>query len=52
MIGNHSHNENPEDLCFFLVEAFQFSIFHGNEAKHDKHDFNRGLTVTCLVRYS
>ena len=29
----------------FAVEAFQFSKFHENEAKHNKLNCKRGLTV-------
>ena len=29
----------------FSVEAFQFSKFYENEAKHDKRNFKRGLRL-------
>ena len=38
------------DYFVFSVEAFQFSKFHENEAKHDKRNFKRGLTVTFKVK--
>ena len=34
----------------FLVKAFQFTKFHENETKHDKHNFNRGLTKAFKVK--
>ena len=37
---------------FFLSLAPQFSKFHENEAKLDKGDFKRGLTVTFKVKNS
>ena len=33
----------------FPIKAFQFSKFKENEAKHDKHNFKRGLIVTFKV---
>ena len=33
-----------------LVEAFQFTKFHENEAKHDKRNFKRGLTKAFKVK--
>ena len=36
----------------FPVEAFKCFKFHENEAKHDKSDFKRGLTVTFQVKNS
>ena len=42
-----------EDQVFVSsVEAFQFSKSHENDAKHDKRDFKRCLTVTFEVKYS
>ena len=35
-----------------FVEAFQFSKFHENEAKPDKRNFMRGLTLTLEVKNS
>lgn len=32
------------------VEAFKFSNFHENEAKHKKRNFKKGLTVTLEVK--
>ena len=39
-------------LFVFLVEAFQFSKFHKNEAKLDKGNSKRGLTMTFKVKNS
>ena len=39
-------------VIVFRVEAFQFSKFHINEAKHDKHNFKRGLNVIFKVKSS
>lgn len=36
----------------FLVEAFLFSKFQENEAKHDKYNFKRRLTATFEVKNS
>ena len=36
---------NGGQVFVFPVEAFQFSKFHENEAKHDKLNCKRGLTV-------
>lgn len=33
----------------FIVEAFEFSKFYESEAKHDKHDFRRGLSMVFKV---
>ena len=38
------------DFSIFLVGAFQFYKFHENEAKHDKHNFEKGLTVTFKIK--
>ena len=34
-------------IMFFVFseEAFNFSKFHENETKHEKHNFERGLIV-------
>ena len=36
------------EFSIFPVEKFskEFSRFYENEAKHDKHNFEKGLTVT------
>ena len=34
----------------FPVEAFQFSKYHKNEAKRDKSNLKKGLTVTFTVK--
>ena len=39
-------------IFVFPVEAFKFSKFHENKAKHDKHIFNRGLNVIFMVKNS
>ena len=38
------------EFFVFLVDTFPFSKFHENEAKLDKDDFKRGLTVTLKVK--
>ena len=38
------------DFSIFPVGAFQFYKFHENEAKHDKHNFEKGLTVTFKIK--
>ena len=39
------------EFRFFVVlmEAFQFSKFHGNKAKHDKSNAKRGLSMKFIV---
>ena len=39
-----------EKFSVFSVEGFYFSKYHGNKAKHDKHNFKIGLTVTFEVK--
>ena len=34
----------------FFLGAFQFYKFHENEAKHDKPNFVKGLTVTFKIK--
>ena len=36
----------------FPVEAFWFSKFHENEAKHEKRNFKTGSTVAFKVKSS
>lgn len=36
----------------FFVEPFQFLKFHESETKHDKRNFERGLTVPLEVKNS
>ena len=40
------------EFFIFPVEVFQFSKVHGNEAKHEKRYFQRGLTVTFKINNS
>ena len=49
-IGNELNSGNFIEIKFFVfsVEAFQFSKFHENEAKHDKP--RRGLSVAFEVK--
>ena len=42
-----------EITCFvFLVEEFQFSKFHENEANHAKPNFTRDMAVAFEVKNS
>ena len=38
------------EVFVFLMEAFLFSKFYENEAKHDKRNFKRGLSMTFVVK--
>ena len=40
------------EFSIFPVDKFskEFSRFYENEAKHDKHNFEKGLTVTCDIQ--
>ena len=38
------------DFSIFPVGAFQFYKCHENDAKHDKHNFEKGLTVTFRIK--
>ena len=40
------------DFLVFLMKTFHFSKFHENEAKHDKLNLKRGLTLTFKVKNS
>ena len=40
------------EISVFQVEAFQFSKFLDSEAKLEKGDFKRGLTVAFKVKNS
>ena len=37
------------EVSLSSMAAFQFSEFHENEAKHDKLNFKKGLTVTFEI---
>ena len=52
-MGNDLCSENTFmaiDFFVFQVEAFQISKFHESEAKLDKDDFKKDLTVTFKVK--
>ena len=38
------------NFSIFPVGAFQFYKFQENEAKHDKGNFEKGLTVTFKIK--
>ena len=38
------------EFSIFSVESFQIFKFHENEAKHNKHNFKRGLTLTFEIK--